>query len=1197
MTRDAIIDILKDRILILDGAMGTMIQKKKLTEDDFRGDRFKDHPKPLQGNNDLLILTQPEVIKDIHRDFLNSGADIISTNTFNSTAVSQEDYGTQEYVYELNYQGAKIAKEVCSEFSDPNKPRFVAGSLGPTSRTLSISPDVNNPGFRNIDFDTLKDDYYVGIKALIEGGADIILLETVFDTLNAKACIYAVATYFEDCGREYPVMVSGTITDASGRTLSGQTATSFFYSVSHINPVSVGFNCALGAEDLKPHLEDISNIAWCGISTHPNAGLPNEFGEYDQSPEFMADIIKDFATDGLLNIVGGCCGTTPEHIKAITLAIKDYKPRKIKENPHNSFYTGLEHLVLNENSLFQNVGERNNVTGSKKFARLIREKKYEEALEISRSQVANGADIIDINLDEAMLDSKEEMKIFLNLVATEPDISKVPLMIDSSKWEVIEQGLKCVQGKAIVNSISLKEGEEQFLEYARKIRNYGAATIVMAFDETGQADTAERKIEICTRSYNLLRDKLNFPPEDIIFDPNILAIATGIEEHNNYAVDFINAVGEIKKSLPHVRISGGVSNVSFSFRGNNPVREAIHTVFLYHAIQKGMDMGIVNAGQLGVYDEIPKNLLTLVEDVVLNRTDDATDRLIEAAENFSSSGKTVVEDLSWRENPVEDRLVHAMVRGVTTYLDEDVEEVRVKKDRAIEVIEGPLMAGMDRVGDLFGSGKMFLPQVVKSARVMKKAVAILMPYIEAEKVGISTSKGKVLMATVKGDVHDIGKNIVGVVLQCNNYEVIDLGVMVPCKKILDVAREENVDLIGLSGLITPSLDEMVHVATELEKSGMKIPIFIGGATTSKIHTAVKIEPKTTNPVIYVPDASRTIGVLNSLLHKDTGKAYAKSIADEYQDLRDKRESRNSKKKILSFEESNRLKFNIEDTFNPVIPSYIGVKHYTDIKPESLVDYIDWTFFYYAWGLKKSNPESALLLKEGKEMLDKMLHRLKTSAYVGFFPAVTKDNTIYITLEDGSVVKYPTLRQQEKNRNGLCLSLSDYILTEDQDGQDYIGLFAGTAGIGLEELLEENRDDDYKVMLIKTLSYRLAEALSEYLHRVVRTQTWGYKTDEKTAIDELLKGRYKTIRPAPGYGCCPDHREKELIFSILNIKDIELTESFMMKPVSSTCGYYFANPNSEYFSIGRIDKEQVNSYAQERQEEIKDQAKWLAGNIE
>ncbi len=740
MYREEILDLMSKRILILDGAMGTQIQKEKLTEDDFRGDRFKDHAMPLQGNNDILILTQPEIIKNIHRDFLNAGADLIETNTFNSTVVSQEDYGTQDFVYELNYHGAKIAREVCDEITalNPDKPRFVVGSIGPTSRTLSISPDVNNPGDRNIDFDTLKNDYLVGIRALIEGGAHILLIETVFDTLNAKACIYAVKEYFAECGQEYPVMISGTITDASGRTLAGQTATSFYYSVIHSNPISVGFNCALGAEDLKPHLEDIGNVAWCGVSTHPNAGLPNEFGEYDQDPDFMAEIIKDFASDGLLNIVGGCCGTSPEHIKAIADIVKPYKPRQFKENPHNSFYTGLEHLVLNENSLFQNVGERNNVTGSRKFARLIREKKYEEALEVSRSQVENGADIIDINLDEAMLDSKEEMKIFLNLIASEPDICRVPLMIDSSKWEVIEQGLKCVQGKAIVNSISLKEGEDKFLNYAKKIMDYGAAAIIMAFDEVGQADTAKRKIEICTRCYNLLTQKLNFPPEDIIFDPNILAIATGIEEHNNYAVDFINAIGEIKRTLPHARISGGVSNVSFSFRGNNPVREAIHTVFLYHTIKNGMDMGIVNASQLGVYDEIPKELLPLVEDVVLNRSEDATDKLIDGATSFQSSGKTQKEDLSWRETTPEERLTHAMVKGITAYLDIDVEEVRIKSERAIDVIEGPLMIGMDRVGDLFGSGKMFLPQVVKSARVMKQAVAILMPYIEAEKTGDTT---------------------------------------------------------------------------------------------------------------------------------------------------------------------------------------------------------------------------------------------------------------------------------------------------------------------------------------------------------------------------------------------------------------------------------------------------------------------------
>ena len=990
-------------------------------------------------------------------------------------------------------------------------------------------------------------------------------------------------------------MISGTITDASGRTLAGQTAKAFFYSVIHANPISVGFNCALGAKDLKPHLEDLSNIAWCGVSTHPNAGLPNEFGEYDESPEYMASVLEDFAKDGLLNIVGGCCGTSPEHIKAIAEVVKNYPPRKIKDNPHNSFYTGLEPLVLTENSLFQNVGERNNVTGSRKFARLIREKKYEEALEVSRSQVDNGADIIDINLDEAMLDSKEEMKIFLNLIASEPSISRVPIMIDSSKWEVIEQGLKCVQGKSIVNSISLKEGEDKFLLYAKKVMDYGAAAIIMAFDETGQADTAKRKLDICTRSYNLLTEKLNFPPEDIIFDPNILAIATGIEEHNNYAVDYIHAVKEIKEQLPYARISGGVSNVSFSFRGNNPVREAIHTVFLYYTIKNGMDMGIVNAAQLGVYDEIPKDLLPLVEDVVLNRREDATDRLIDAASSFQSSGKTVVEDLSWRNGTPEERLYHALVKGITAYLDQDVEEVRVKCDKAIEVIEGPLMDGMDRVGDLFGSGKMFLPQVVKSARVMKQAVAILLPYIEAEKSGESTSRGKVLMATVKGDVHDIGKNIVSVVLQCNNYEVIDLGVMVPTAKILETAKRENVDLIGLSGLITPSLDEMVHVAKELEKSDMDIPLFIGGATTSKIHTAVKIAPETKNTVVYVPDASRTIGVLNSLLDKVSGKSYAKSIEDEYQDLRDKRLQRNKKRIFTPIAKCNENSLKIDPDYTPIKPSFIGVKEYKDVSVASIIDYIDWDFFLYSWTMKKNNPEGEKLIKDGKEMLTKIMHRITLSAKIGFFPAYSVGNDIHITLESGETLIYPTLRQQEEQKSGEYLSLSDFILPKGEK-QDYIGLFALTAGLGVEALLEENKDDEYSHMLIKTLSYRLAEGFSEYLHGVVRTRAWGYSKDENLTIKEMIKGKYQGIRPAPGYSACPDHREKTLIFKALDMKDIKLTDSFMMEPVASECGYYFANPNSNYFSVGAIDTDQIESYANRRGESVNEQQKWLAANI-
>lgn len=1197
MRKEELLNIMKERILILDGAMGTMIQKVGLTEKDFRGERFKGHNMPLQGNNDLLVLTQPEVIKDIHRKFLEAGADLIETNTFNSTMVSQEDYGTQECVYELNYQGAKIAKEVCEEYTkkDPSKPRFVVGSIGPTSRTLSISPDVNNPGYRNIEYDELKNDYLIGIRALIEGGADILLVETVFDTLNAKACIYAIKEFFEECGQEYPVMVSGTITDASGRTLSGQVATAFYYSVLHAEPISIGFNCALGAEDLKPHLEDVSKVAWTGVSCHPNAGLPNEFGEYDQSPEYMAGLIKGFAEDGLLNIVGGCCGTTPSHINAIYESIKNIKPREFKENPHLSNYSGLEPLVLNDNSLFQNVGERNNVTGSRKFARLIREKKYEEALEVSRSQVENGADIIDVNLDEAMLDSKEEMKIFLNLMASEPDITKVPIMIDSSKWEVIEQGLKCVQGKAIVNSISLKEGEENFLYYAKEIKKYGAAAIIMAFDEVGQADTAARKLEICARSYKLLTEKINFPPEDIIFDPNILAIATGIEEHNNYAVDFINAVGDIKRTLPYARISGGVSNVSFSFRGNNPVREAIHTVFLYHAIGKGMDMGIVNAGQLGVYDEIPKELLELVEDVVLNKRDDATDRLIDAAAKFVTSGKSQVEDLSWREDSVENRLIHGLVKGITRYIEEDVEEVRSKFHRAIEVIEGPLMAGMDRVGDLFGAGKMFLPQVVKSARVMKQAVAILMPYIEAEKTGESTSKGKVLLATVKGDVHDIGKNIVGVVLQCNNYEVIDLGVMVPCEKILKVAKEENVDIIGLSGLITPSLEEMVHVASELEKSKMKIPMIIGGATTSKIHTAVKIDPATSNISVYVPDASRTVGVLNDIM-SDKREEFSTKISLEYSKMREEREKRQQVTNFLTLEEATKRRYIAPKERKITKPSFIGIKKITDVAPASLVDYIDWTFFLFAWTMKKSDPGADKLIKDGKEMLNKMLHRVTTSMTMGFFPAYSEDNNIFITLESGEVVKYPTLRQQEERANrDLYLSLSDYILPKDSEQQDYIGLFACTGALGIEDMLEEYKDDDYSLMMIKTLASRLAEALSEYMHKAVRTRIWGYNPAEDTSIEDLHKGNYTGIRPAPGYGACPDHREKKVIFDILGVDDIKLTESYMMKPVSSTCGYYFSNPDSQYFTVGKIDDDQVEAYASERGESVKDQKRWLVAH--
>lgn len=1205
MNKKSIIEgLMQERILILDGAMGSMIQRYGLKEEDFRGDvaELKNSSVNLAGNNDLLNITRPDIIKEIHRAFLEAGADLIETNTFNATAVSQSDYNTEMLSYRLNMEGARIAREEADKMTKmtPEKPRFVVGSLGPTSKTLSISPDVNNPGHRDITFQELKEDYLNSVKGLVDGGADILLIETVFDTLNAKAAIYAVKQYFAENKTELPVMISGTITDASGRTLSGQTAEAFYYSVVHADPISIGFNCALGAEDLKPHLESLSSIAWTGVSSHPNAGLPNELGEYDQSPDYMASIIEKFARDGLLNIVGGCCGTTPEHIKAIADRISGFTPRVNKKNPHKSFYSGLEPLIIEENSLFINVGERNNVTGSRKFARLIREKQYEEALEISRKQVTQGAQIIDVNLDEAMLDSKQEMVTFLNLIASEPEISKVPIMIDSSKWDVIKAGLECIQGKGIVNSISLKEGEENFIHQAREVMNYGAAAIIMAFDEEGQADTFQRKLEICTRSYKVLTEKVGFPPEDIIFDPNIFAVATGIKEHNNYAVDFIQAVKKIKETLPYARISGGVSNVSFSFRGNNPVREAIHAVFLYYAIKEGMDMGIVNAGQLAVYDDIPGDILERVEDVVLNRRDDATERLLDVADTLKGQKKEEKEDLSWRENPVEQRIIHAMVKGLITYLDEDVEELRLKSDKALDVIEGPLMAGMDQVGELFGSGKMFLPQVVKSARVMKKAVAFLLPYIEAEKEGKSSSKGKILMATVKGDVHDIGKNIVKVVLQCNNFEVIDMGVMVPCSDILKKAREENVDAIGLSGLITPSLDEMVHVASEMEKSGMKIPLFIGGATTSKIHTAVKIAPAYSNTVVYVPDASKTVGVLSKLLNTKTKKSYASDIREEYKELVKQRESKTSTKKLLSLSDANNKKYNIASDYTPPKPSFTGTREIDDIKINTLEDFIDWRFYLYAWGLNQKDvdgtnkkEEIEKLLHDGKEMLNFLRTRIKITASVGFFKAESADNSI-IVHKDNREYRFPMLRQQdhtEGREHNWCLS--DFILPREREGDDHIGFFACTAGNGMKAVLEELEHDDYKTMLVKTVADRLAEACSEYLHKAVRVELWGYDKNEKISKEELLLGKYRGIRPAPGYPACPDHRDKEMIFDLLEVKNIQLTESFMMMPASSVCGYYFSHPDSRYFTVGKVNDEQLESYAELKKEDLAAQKKWLS----
>ncbi len=1217
-------ELLAQRILILDGAMGTMIQSHKLSEAEFRGERFKDHAQSLSGNNDLLSITRPEIIKDIHLAFLEAGADIIATNTFNSTRISQSDYKLEEVSYELNLQAAINAREVCDKVSaeTPDKPRFVAGAVGPTSKTTSISPDVNDPGFRNISFDQLVDDYSNSIRGLIEGGVDIIIVETSFDTLNAKAAIFAIKNCFEEMGSTLPVMISGTITDASGRTLSGQTVAAFCNSVIHAKPLSVGFNCALGAEQLRPHVEESSRLLDCFACSYPNAGLPNEFGEYDQTPEEMATIIKEFANSGFLNIVGGCCGTTPEHIAAIAKAVADIPPRKIPKIKPACRLSGLEPFNIDENSLFVNVGERTNVTGSAKFARLIIEENYDEALEVARQQVEAGAQIIDINMDEGMLDSQAAMDKFLKLIASEPDISRVPLMIDSSKWEIIEAGLKCSQGKAIVNSISLKEGEEDFIAKAKLCMKYGAAVIVMAFDENGQADSLEKKNSICKRSYDILTQQLGFNAEDIIFDPNVFAVATGIDDHNNYAVDFIESCRYIKANLPGALISGGVSNVSFSFRGNNAVREAIHSVFLFHAIKAGLSMGIVNAGQLAVYDDIPKNLKTAVEDVILNKDDGATERLMEVAQSITGGGAIAkTEDLSWREKNVEKRLSYALVKGITKFIEEDTEEARAQATSPIKVIEGPLMKGMDEVGDLFGSGKMFLPQVVKSARVMKQAVSYLLPYIEAEKEGAELqTKGKILMATVKGDVHDIGKNIVGVVLGCNNYDVVDLGVMVPCEKILQAAKDENVDVIGLSGLITPSLDEMVHVASEMQRLGFEIPLLIGGATTSKAHTAVKIEQNYQNDsTIYVPDASRSVTVVSNLLNKDNKPAYTDAIRVEYEKIRERTANRKGKRALISYQAANENKPDFDwESYQPVRPKFTGTQLLEDYPLEKLLDYIDWTPFFITWSLSGKYPailqdekvgEAARdLFADAKELLNDIIENklLTARAVIGLWPASSDaHNDVQLFAEAGDSKPFETLhflRQQmpkEESLDNLCLS--DFVAPHSSAKEDYIGGFALTTGIGADELAAKYaaENNDYNAIMVKALADRLAEAFAEHLHERVRKEFWAYDPDEKLSTEELIRESYQGIRPAPGYPACPDHSEKETLFSLLNASEqtgIELTESFAMNPAASVSGYYFSHPEARYFSVGKISSDQLEDLAARKNEDIDILTRLLGSNL-
>lgn len=1212
----------QERILILDGAMGTQIQGLGFDEEHFRGDRFIGCACHQKGNNDLLILTQPDAIEDIHFRYAMAGADILETNTFSSTRIAQADYEMEGAVYDLNREGAFIVRRAAQRAErEDGRRRFVAGAIGPTNRTASISPDVNNPGYRAVSFDDLRLAYGEQIDGLIDGGADIILIETIFDTLNAKAAIFACEERFAAKGIHLPVMISGTITDLSGRTLSGQTPSAFWNSVRHANPFTIGLNCALGANAMRPHLQELSDVADTFICAYPNAGLPNEFGQYDETPDMMAAQVAEFAREGLVNVVGGCCGSTPEHIRAIADAVKGFEPRKVPEHKSFMSLSGLEPFVLTKDIPFVNVGERTNVTGSAKFRKLITAGDYTAALAVARDQVENGAQIIDINMDEGLIDSQKAMVEFLNLIAAEPDIARVPVMIDSSKWEIIEAGLKCVQGKSIVNSISLKEGEEKFLEQARLVRNYGAAVVVMAFDEVGQADTYERKVEICTRAYKLLTEKAGLLPEDIIFDPNVFAVATGIEEHNNYGVDFIQATKTIRETMPLVHISGGVSNLSFSFRGNEPVREAMHAVFLYHAIQVGMDMGIVNAGQLAVYESIDAELREACEDVVLNRRDDATERLLEIAERFRGAGakEGKVQDLSWRDLPVEKRLEHALVNGITDYIDADTEEARQQAARPLHVIEGPLMAGMNVVGDLFGSGKMFLPQVVKSARVMKQAVAVLLPYMEEEKRlnGGDERKaaGKVLMATVKGDVHDIGKNIVGVVLACNNYEIIDLGVMVPTTKILETAMAEKVDVIGLSGLITPSLDEMVHVASEMERMGLDLPLLIGGATTSRVHTAVKIHPRyEKGQAIYVTDASRAVGVVSALLSDEQKPAYIDNIRAEYAKVADAhaRNEREKQRLPLSRARENAQKVDWS-SYRPVKPQFIGTRTFETYDLEELSRYIDWTPFFQTWELKgrfpailedeKQGEAARHLYADAQAMLKKIIDEkwFRPRAVIGFWPANAVGDDIRLFTDESRTSEletFYTLRQQLSKRDGRPnVALSDFVAPKDSGVADYVGGFVVTAGIEEVAIAErfERANDDYSSILVKALADRFAEAFAERMHERVRKEFWGYAPDENFSGDELVGEAYAGIRPAPGYPAQPDHTEKDTLFRLLdatNQTGVELTESYAMWPGSSVSGLYIGHPESYYFGVAKVERDQVEDYARRKGMAVKDVERWL-----
>ncbi|MCX6273354.1 MAG: methionine synthase [Bacteroidetes bacterium] len=1216
--KSTIQDLLSKRILLLDGAMGTMIQRCGLEENDFRGDRFSDYPSDLKGNNDLLSLTQPDVILDIHRQYLEAGSDIIETNTFNAQRISLADYHMEDLAYEINLAAARLARQAADEYSakTPEKPRFVAGSTGPTNKTTSLGPDVNDPGYRAVNFDDLVTAYSEQIEGLVDGGVDILLIETIFDTLNAKAALFSAQTVFAHKGIHLPILVSGTITDASGRTLSGQTVEAFLNSVTHIDLLGIGLNCALGAKELRPYLEELSALAPLPVSAYPNAGLPNQFGEYDETPEIMGEYIRDFIDSRFVNIVGGCCGTTPDHIRKFAELIEGKPPREVPEKTFRMRISGLEPLTIFPGSNFINIGERTNVAGSRKFSRLIFEGNYEEALSVARQQVENGAQVLDINMDDAMLDSQAAMVKFLNLLSAEPDIAKVPIMIDSSKWTVIEAGLKCLQGKAIVNSISLKEGEDAFREHAVKLRNYGAAAIVMAFDEEGQASTLERRKTICQRAYDILTREIHFPAEDIIFDPNILTIATGMEEHNNYAVDFLETVRWIKATLPHAKVSGGISNLSFSFRGNDLVREAMHSAFLYHAIKAGLDMGIVNAGQLPVYDDIPPDLLELVEDVILNRRKDSTERLIAYAEEHKKGAKKNVDADAWRLQGVKERITHALIHGNADFIEQDVEEARPLFDQTLKIIEGPLMDGMNVVGDLFGAGKMFLPQVVKSARVMKKAVAYLTPYLEEEKKqgGGRQTAGKVLMATVKGDVHDIGKNIVGVVLSCNNYEIVDLGVMVPAVKILETAREQQVDVIGLSGLITPSLDEMVHVAKEMERQGFTIPMLIGGATTSEIHTAVKIEPHYNGGVIHVKDASRAVGIVSRLISNDFRQGLLGEVGNKYREVRIKHSRTRNDESFVSLVEARKNRLNLNWSRETIrVPKNPGIHRFEDYPLEEIRRFIDWTFFFHTWKINGKYPAIFEDLQKGEEarklyndaqlLLDEIIAKkmLNANGVIGLFPANSEGDDIIVYNDESKKEvqqRFAFLRNQQLKDTGVPnLCLADFVAPFSSGRTDYFGCFAVTAGLGIEKWVKEYeaRQDDYNAIMLKILADRLAEAFAELLHWRVRKEYWGYSPEEDALVPRILKEDYSGIRPAPGYPACPEHSEKKVLFGLLQAEKlgIQLTENYSMYPAASVSGYYFSHPRSQYFLVGRISKDQVEDYARRKKVSPARAEKWLS----